>query len=534
MPPKKPKKKGRPKKQIHITKHADSASIASRYDNFMFLDLHRVSDHREVKSVIDVIFQQMSDKGIVPKQEKYADSLRHHVRIVLLNLFVAHFSDPVKYVAYPRNESRYKSGTQYHKIGLSYRMLVENVIQFLLDNGYIVNTKGHRFSDSKKISRMRATRKLMTIAVEENMVTPPMIQRDLKDTVLRLRNDRKKEISYVDTPETLLMKASLRKINDCLRRSCILLYITDDMLRELNHILNSSPDPDERRGGSIDFTETQLHRVFNNSSWEKGGRFYGGWWQRIPREYRKYIRINGKDVVELDYSGLHVNMLYAMEKLPMPEGDVYKIEGYSNDRTFRSFVKSMLLMMVNAGSREATRKALQSAIYRQKVLVLPPEIPSVSQSDLYPLMDAFEEKHQPIRHYFNSGIGIDLQFLDSQIAEKVLVRFTEIGYPALPLHDSFVVHHGLEGELKETMNRAFHEIFGVDGKVDLKYRSIDKREKEERENGTYVEGPFDTGNLDAIFDDGYGKYDRAMSAYWALGRIPNVEKKEVEKNKIDS
>ena len=98
------------------------------------------------------------------------------------------------------------------------------------------------------------------------------------------------------------------------------------------------------------------------------GRFFGGWWQNIPREYRKYIRLDDKHVVECDYSGLHINMLYAMEKLPMPKGDVYHLKGYSNDETFRRFVKQLLLIMVNADSRETVRKAIHSAVHRDKEL----------------------------------------------------------------------------------------------------------------------------------------------------------------------
>ena len=34
-----------------------------------------------------------------------------------------------------------------------------------------------------------------------------------------------------------------------------------------------------------------VRRIFNNSSFADGGRFYGGWWQRIDGEHRKNIRM---------------------------------------------------------------------------------------------------------------------------------------------------------------------------------------------------------------------------------------------------
>ena len=107
----------------------------------------------------------------------------------------------------------------------------------------------------------------------------------------------------------------------------------------------------------------------------------------------------------------------------------------------------MLLVMVNADSRETVRKAIHSAVHRDKSLELPPEIPSTKASDLYPVMDVFEKKHEKIRHYFCTGKGIDLQNLDSKMAEKVMLHVRKglgMPYAILPLHDSFIIHHGWE------------------------------------------------------------------------------------------
>jgi hypothetical protein len=79
-------------------------------------------------------------------------------------------------------------------------------------------------------------------------------------------------------------------------------------------------------------------------------------------------------------------MLYALEKLPMPAGDVYHPTGYSNDQTFRNFVNQLLLIMLNAESTEEARKATHSAVHLKKEL--PPGIPSTKKSDLDPVMDA--------------------------------------------------------------------------------------------------------------------------------------------------
>jgi|GEM_PF-1168223 len=139
----------------------------------------------------------------------------------------------------------------------------------------------------------------------------------------------------------------------------------------------------------------------------------------------------------------------------------------------------MLLVMVNAADRTTARKAIHKEVHLEKSLVLPDEVPSTRAVDLDPIMDAFETKHTPIKGFFCTGVGIDLQNRDSKIAEQVLLRFSKMGYAILPMHDSFILHHGLEAELRETMEEAFKDMFGVSCRVDLKYNSILEREKEQ-------------------------------------------------------
>ena len=42
------------------------------------------------------------------------------------------------------------------------------------------------------------------------------------------------------------------------------------------------------------------------------------------------------------------------------------------------------------------------------------------------------------------------------------IRFKRTDAPALPVHDSFIMHHANGGELEEAMRRAFYERFNSD------------------------------------------------------------------------
>jgi|OpeIllAssembly_1097287.scaffolds.fasta_scaffold349666_2 hypothetical protein len=72
----------------------------------------------------------------------------------------------------------------------------------------------------------------------------------------------------------------------------------------------------------------------------------------------------------------------------MPAGDVYHLTGYSNDQTFRNFVKQLLLIMLTAEIRETARRAIHSAEHLEKSLELPPGFPSTKKPDFDPVMDA--------------------------------------------------------------------------------------------------------------------------------------------------
>ena len=78
------------------------------------------------------------------------------------------------------------------------------------------------------------------------------------------------------------------------------------------------------------------------------------------------------------------------------------------------------------------------------------------------LRDRIIKAHKPIADLFFNGVGNHLQFLDSNIAERVMLHFAGMDAPALPVHDSFILHHayGESGEVEEAMRKAFHEEVG--------------------------------------------------------------------------
>ena len=69
-----------------------------------------------------------------------------------------------------------------------------------------------------------------------------------------------------------------------------------------------------------------------------------------------------------------------------------------------------------------------------------------------------------------------------------MLHFTTMNAPALPIHDSFIVHHGYAeyGEIEEVMRRAFYEEMGEHiSKVDTEILSWTYRKHDHEELASF-------------------------------------------------
>jgi len=259
--------------------------------------------------------------------------------------------------------------------------------------------------------------------------------------ILRDKVDGRKVLQeYEDTPATERHRANLKKINSCFLRHWCDLEVQDTELAKLEaRIANhATKEP-------IDFSQRTLVRIFSNGSFKQGGRFYRGWWQNVPSEYRKYITIDEKRTAEFDFSQLNPHLLYHSNYKVLGSGDAYDrvLEG-----EHRKIVKQAFNAMVQAST------PLKSC---------PEEIDmSGLEMSWAELRDRIIKAHKPIADHFFKGVGNHLQFMDSNIAERIMLHFAGMDAPALPVHDSFILHHayGESGEVEEAMRRAFYEEVG--------------------------------------------------------------------------
>ena len=208
--------------------------------------------------------------------------------------------------------------------------------------------------------------------------------------------------------------------------------------------------------------KTDLHRVFNCSpkdiengthlNFDKGGRFYGSFYQGVSEDCRSRILINGNETVEIDYSSLHPRMLYHKLGIDYQE-DPYLI----GDNSLRAQYKIVALISINAkkqGSHMAVRDALVEAgfdEYRE-------DLEAVKA-----LMKDYQNTHTPIQEFLFSGVGVKLQNADSIIMENILMRLLnkkDKKVCGLCIHDSVIVEKDHQEFLYQAMIEEYEKEMG--------------------------------------------------------------------------
>jgi hypothetical protein len=347
-------------------------------------------------------------------------------------------------------KSHFAKDSRYRKLFITYEAFI-TAFEGLCKLGYLKIVKKGVYDSANKIgwnTKVRGTDKLITLLTGTYCLKLPHVEIAPEKPGLILKNSDNKEIPFKPTAITCKYEDNLAIINRRLSRSWIDLNILDSEWETLKDRIAKTKKPDDVK--VLDLTRRRLYRVFNNSSFEAGGRFYGGWWQRLPKEYRKHVTIDGKATIEIDYSGLHPAILYAEAGAEIPD-DPYDPCGIGLPSSAREAVKKAMLVLLNAGgtiSHETKR-----------------EIKEATGLAWDEIQRRLIEKHQPIASSLNSGAWSRLQFADSQLAEAVMLKFSEWRAPCLPVHDSFIVHHGYRADLQTLMEEAFKERYGRSPKV---------------------------------------------------------------------
>jgi hypothetical protein len=253
---------------------------------------------------------------------------------------------------------------------------------------------------------------------------------------IELRDATGTPIAYPDTERTRRMGRNVERINEVLTGCRINIGESDAngrLLRIGQQYVNTAAN--------------ETKRIFNEDI-NHGGRFYGPWWQQLPKKVREQLRIQGEPVVEIDHKYLHPRLLYASRGISL-SSDPYLIDSWD-----RKAVKLGFNILVNARTHSAAHLAIAARLENTPEGRWPS---AAARRKAYELILAIRAGHKELADAgrFHSGAGRHLMRVDSDMCEQVQIVLANQGITALPVHDSHIVQKRHADSLSAAMADAY-------------------------------------------------------------------------------
>lgn len=209
-------------------------------------------------------------------------------------------------------------------------------------------------------------------------------------------------------------------------------------------------------GEAIPPVTFSVTRIFNDGSYDRGGRYYSTF-QGFKSQLRLYLTINNEPVVEVDYRGLHPSLLYQRAGLKEPTEDAYTIDEYP-----RKLVKKAFNILINRKKPAPATKSLIFYLNKNKKEYVDdkhPTPPTIDTGYCEALENAIRDHHKLIEHFFCTGVGLELQNHDSLLCSHIFDYFlAKTDSIVLAVHDSFIVKQSDMHHLAEAFRHAEFEV----------------------------------------------------------------------------
>ncbi|MCC6156568.1 MAG: hypothetical protein IT350_00840 [Deltaproteobacteria bacterium] len=196
-------------------------------------------------------------------------------------------------------------------------------------------------------------------------------------------------------------------------------------------------------------------------------------------ERLRRLKLDGEEVAEVDYSCLHVSMLYARRGVGYVD-DAYRVypEGDPRNAIVRKSAKRALLAALNCdgglpGAASVVRKKMMAKGGRKTVR----RFEAVIGESVYEMVVRLASLHPTIRDVLGTGIWGTCQRWDSDLMVRVLVECVRTDMAVLPIHDSLLCPASRADEAMSIMRRCYRDEFGFD----IEVKKVEPSEVEEEE-----------------------------------------------------
>lgn len=245
----------------------------------------------------------------------------------------------------------------------------------------------------------------------------------------------------------------------------------------------------------ISLPDQSYKRIFIDNL-TTGGRWYNsvGSIQTMDKTLRPFLQIDGEDLIELDYSAIHPNMLYEQMNANLPKGfDPYGVDLWEKYVDFeaveqfkikhgkvkydpgRNLVKMAVMIGLNSKDLKQAKQALSQHFGRDRSKWGKPNEHMAKYFGIYELdfedvLFSVQEHNSLIADKFFKDLGVELQYLDSEILDNVICDTLAIDEVLLPWHDGLMVKKAIADQVKGFMYKAWLKQFGS-----INYCKVDEK-----------------------------------------------------------
>jgi len=443
---------GMTKREIMIAIGQDSGDFLQNSSQVDFnTNLFGDKSRRIIKFILDEIKSNKLKYSIVNKKENISVLIASLYRIIYLGLR--------DYCYAPMNPKYFKEKNigklTKGKIGYNGWSATVKIFKQL---GYVQIVKGKE----GWLSRIKYTDKFYDDVIEKFKLNPQDILK-IKPNIIKTKKVIVKAKPSITKKNSKKTKKKTKKITvEVEVKNSRRTYQVFKRIENYNKLLlNTDIAP-----GKMDvMTEKETHfanrtytRRFVKANLQLGGRFYGPYWQTLPKKYRKLIKINGEEVVELDYNAMHLHLLYSKLNKSLYDYYPFNKDPYAIPKYNRKIVKLVFTACIN---EDCTRKNINYVGGQQ----VSKSLPDLFEEGLpyREMIDSLGKNHPEVAPMFYSQIGYEISYMESRVTDYIVTVLTKHKIPVLSIHDSFVVVKSKVSFLRTIMQEAFTK---------LKYKSI--------------------------------------------------------------
>lgn len=183
--------------------------------------------------------------------------------------------------------------------------------------------------------------------------------------------------------------------------------------------------------------------------------------QSIKKSLRGNLLIDNESTHEVDVSGSHLSILYALARKKINE-DKYDI----NSPTIVVNKKLPIIPNGRAIGKEAFVRALNAATKTEAIRSI--NFYLLKSQEFKPcwalnikaeqILERLEALNPDVKHFFYRDLGLDVMYIESMISKRIVESLAVQDIPTLHIHDSWVVKKSNKRDLLLAMQQAFKDV----------------------------------------------------------------------------